>query len=380
MGLLLSILFSYVGAVELMLFVRDIVHQVGLHDERMKRNRISSNASSSSSLLDLQENLRKSLKSAQQRLTDTDSIQSMADGIQYSQGYRILSANEQELSKRWTEARASLTIDTGHDFSTNTVEFDDVRETTVNAEQNDDFQSNDSLRSSSLSVDTVIENGEISRLNGNADPNMWQQLHDNGRDGVPDIRFDEFSQDYLHALDGIKKGQRKTDEPRRRKGYKSTVPSGQSGDSLQRRRSEDIDGETDNPWGELKPESFHDAGLWTRERAMSIAENEEMMAFVDEKSYQESFKRATKQPNATVIDNGNSEFDESQSVSPIFSPRSKRTLFFVALLPPMSWANICLFSRYFSCAGIEWSLFATFNANTRKIPTKQINMWPTQGG
>lgn len=314
MGLLLSILFSYVGAVELMFIVRDIVHQIGLHRDQLKLNRIlsgtTSPSSSSCSLHDIQENLRKSIKSAQERLCESDSIQSMADGVQYNQGYRIQNADEQELSKRWLEARASLTIEPSHDLNTNHLESN-CFESTANDEQSDDSKG-DSLRSSSLSVKTVIENHKIDNQHENNVNNNENHLiesdEDENNEKLPSIYFDEYS----HAMDGVtQKNARKSDESRRRKSYKMFTGGHSSGDILQRRRSEDIDGETDNPWGELKPEIFHDHSLWNRERAMSIAENDEMKAFVDGKPHQENFERKSRSLNSTLIAYDDEENNEN---------------------------------------------------------------------
>lgn len=349
MGLLLSILFSYVGAVELMFIVRDIVHQVGLHHDQMKVNLLSSKSTSSSSssscsLHDLQENLRKSVKSAQERLCESDSVQMMADGIQYEQGYRIPNANEQDISKRWLEARASVTIEPAHNQAATNLRNDFVKATVVmtNDGQNNGFRWGDSLSNSIVSVETVeekrstdsqIDDDNTNRKNHLMDSNN-ERIDDNENgEMVPNIHFDEYSQDYSHAFDGMRKNQSKNDDSRRRKSYK-VFTGGHSGDDiLQRRRSEDIDGEANNPWGELKPESFHDHNLWKRERAMSIAENDEMMVFVDENSYQEIFEKESKPLNSfTAIENGNAIFNDNKTVRIVSS-------FFLSLF----------FIRHFQC-------------------------------
>lgn len=332
MGLLLSILFSYVGAVELMFIVRDIVHKVGLHHERMKVNLLSSNStspstsSSSCSLHDLQENLRKSIKATQERFCESDSVQIMADGIQYEQGYRILNANEQDLSKRWLEARASVTIQPTHEQAATSLRNDFVEATLAmtNDGQDNGFRRGDSLNNSISSVETAEEkrstDSQINDNNSNRkmhliDRSGEQNVDNENGEMVPNIHFDEYSQDYSHALDGMRQSQWKNDDMRRRKSYK-VLAGGHSGDDiLQRRRSENIDGETNNPWGELKPDSFHDNNLWKRERAMSIAENDELVVIVDEKSYQENFERESKPLNSfSVIENGNAIFNDNKTV------------------------------------------------------------------
>lgn len=298
MGLLLSILFSYVGAVELMFVVRDIVHQVGLHHEMMKCNRDLSKATSS--LHGLQADLRKSIKSAQERLCETDSIQSMADGIQYEQGYRILPADEQDIEKRWMEARANLTIEPSHIIEANDVTNNQIVGSSLsNRTTNEDQHENDDI----LSTDrTIVENTKIDEPIDGDIADEANYLHGNDND-TPDIHFDEYSQDYLHTLDGVKKkGQRKNDDPRRRKSYKPYANTGQTAESVQqRRRSEDIDGETDNPWGELRPESFHDAKLWSRERAMSIAEHEPLNSISTTKAHSKKTTTYSDQDDVRIL-------------------------------------------------------------------------------
>lgn len=329
MGLLLSILFSYVGAVELMIIVRDVVHQVGLHRDQMKVNLISSKSTSSSSsclLHDLQENLRKSIKSAHERLCESDSVQLMADGIQYEEGYRIPHANEQDISKRWLEARASVTTEPAHSFSSTNFRNHYVEATSAmtNDKQNDVNGRDDSFTNNISGVETTKEirsnDSHIYNNNSNTANHLIGSesgsTDDNGTSKeVPNIHFDEYSQDYLHALDGMKKSQWKNDESRRRQSYKAFTGGHSGDDILQRRRSEDIDGETNNPWGELKPESFHDHNLWKRERAMSIAENDEMMVFVDEKSYPKIFGRESEPLNSfSSAENGNPTFNDNKTV------------------------------------------------------------------
>lgn len=307
MGLLLSILFSYVGAVELIFVVRDIVHQIGLHHDLLEISR-STSVTKKSSMRDLQEHIRKSIKSAQEQLIESDGIQSMADGIQYEQGYRISSSDEQDLSKRWLEARANATVQPAHSQWPNGAAEHSYSVTPTNEEDSQ-------RRSSSISVETVVENRNAGKFSDANDLNEDEQPN-NGNDAVTDIHFDEYSSDYMHALDGIKnQGQAKNDEMSRRRKNGKGFSNGNTDEPFQRRRSEDIDGATDNPWGELRPESFHDATLWQRERAMSIAENEEMMAFADEQQYGKDFKREIKQLNSTLsIDNDHFMHDENKNV------------------------------------------------------------------
>lgn len=316
MGLLLSILFSYVGAVEMMCLVRDIVHQVSLHHDQMRVNRRSSSKSTSSSdssivaLNDLQHDIRKSIKLTHERLCESDTVQSMVDGVRYEKGYRIPNDDEDDISKRWLENRANLAVEIGNDGHVNPVNHVNNVDNHIvvanemagdsNSRSEDILSESDQLYGSSLIVETVIDKNEAAKLhnnsfhNNNNNNNLASQSLNEPSDELPqNVHFDEYSNDHLYELDDDKrKPMHKMDENRRRKGLKiqSSGDGGADG-SFQRRRSEDIHGETDNPWGELKPEQFHDTDLWKRERAMSIAENDEMQTISNEIFYNEQFER-----------------------------------------------------------------------------------------
>lgn len=328
MGLLLSILFSYVGAVEMIFLIRDIAHQVGLHHNQMKVNR----RSSSNALTDLQQDLRKSIKLQREQLCECDTVQSMVDGVRYEKGYRIPNADEDDTSKRWLEARANLAND-GHASRMNHVKKGDdyivvANEMAgeLNRRSEDIYSEPDSLRSSSLSVETVIDKNEEAKLHNNSneknnklgsqnanenDGKVFDVLLDEPMDEMPqNIHFDAYSKDDLNELDGIKrKPMHQMDEKTRRKGFKfqsSGDVAGVADGAFQRRRSEDIDGKTDIPWGDLKPEQFHDVDLWKRDRAMLIAENDEMQTISSGNSYRERFKRTA---DNFIDDNENVSFD-----------------------------------------------------------------------
>lgn len=293
MGLLLSILFSYAGAIEFMFIVRDIVHRIGLHHEKMKFNRDQSNVTST--LHELQEDLRNRVKEARIQLYETDCIHSMADGVQYEDGYRISQTNGQN-----TETRAIASIEP----SSHMAAANDVVKSIVNENQNNIDVTTDSKRGCSNSKITDSTDNEIA-----IDMN-----HLNGSNGattgeMPNIHFDEYTHDKSSSYDSVTKTsgwqqqqqqQQKNADSGRRKSFKvySNAGSHVTADEFQRRRSKDIDGGMDNPWGELRPENFHDANLWSRERAMSIAENEESFGCVDEKTSNNAiFKHDVKAPN-----------------------------------------------------------------------------------
>lgn len=276
-----------------MFIVRDIVHRVGLHHEKMKFNRNQSNATST--LHEIQEGLRKSIKEARIELYEADCIQSMADGIQYKEGYRIPASHEENLEKRWLESRAIASIEPSYIVEANAVV---TSITNKNIQRTTDVTPPTDLqrrRSSSKITDSTDNEIAIDmiHLNGNGNRNC----------ALANTHFDESTaHDNLCNVDSASTisscQQQQQQQQNDTNMYSNTAGGGDSShlasEEFQRHRSEDIDSETNNPWGELRPENFHDADLWSRERAMSIAENDESIECVDEKSNNSNLKQNVK--------------------------------------------------------------------------------------
>lgn len=314
MGLLLSVLFSYVGAVEFVFIVRDIVHQVDLHQRRLKE----SNDESDDDLKRIQDSLRKSISVA--RRLESDNIQCMQDGVLYENGYRVDSVTED-----WIEVRRA--IERGQD---NVAERNGVRRSAGSGDSgasgSPDLSSN-----SRNSGDTVIENDvkqseQPAVGQGHAGESDESALRRNSSSPeITDMHFDAYSDNYLRSLDGIKLKPMVRDEGgRRRRAFKRNQ-SGSSNSSVtslsreeelkmftsleeeefedlrnsnytpmqytsdpnltqgsrRRKRSPAVDPnrrssttaeEVIDPWGDVKPEPIRDSDIWKRERATSIAE------------------------------------------------------------------------------------------------------------
>lgn len=164
------------------------------------------------------------------------------------------------------------------------IDANDVVTSIVNENQN----KNDVI--SFTNVQRTRSNSKIKDSNDNEI--AIDMNHPNGNDNreLPNIHFDEYKRENSYNYDDnvaqMSESQQQIAEPGRRKSFKvnSNTGSHMTNDEFQRRHSKDIDGKTDNPWGELRPENFHDGNLWSRERAMSIAENEESIGCVNEKS------------------------------------------------------------------------------------------------
>lgn len=362
MGLLLSVLLSYVGAVELAFIVRDIVHQIGLHQRRIESNR------SYDELERIQQNLRDSLNLARSRSqsckSDDDvdaTIELMQDGVQYENGYRVSCAEDLAATARWVEARnAKINESLSSDDELNVLSD----------------HSTHSLASSSqeTSVKTVLENRNWDNVQRETkrnksspqSPNSGERLSDESDrtsqlvsptssllNEMPDLHFDEYTDDQMRALDGIKQRSLVRNEGgRNRRAFRKSGSSTSSSDErqeLQKSRedelkmftsleeeefemirnsdykplqyssepnlkargymrshthnrspirrlnnsTEDTDGDAvdinsnaylvgsgsgsdtvGDPWGEVRPGHYRDSDLWKRERAMSIAEDD----------------------------------------------------------------------------------------------------------
>lgn len=382
----MSIFFSYVGAVEIAFIARDIVHQIGLHQQHIETNR------SCDGLQQIQQNIRDSLNLARSRshscTDDVDSkVQFMQDGVEYENGYRVTNAEDLTATERWMKARNAKV---NEDFERGNRSSDDD----INVVSD---HSTISLPSSSQdnSAKTVLENESWNfvemgkQKNESADigypqsPNDDDDLSDGGDrtsqlmsptsssiNEIPDMHFDEYSDAQMRALDGIKQRPLvRNDGTKRRRAFKKSGSSTSSSDERQEKRKSreeelkmftsleeeefemiknsdykplqyssepnlktkrhvrqhnrspmrrhndsDDDDEYDNdystrkrngnagdaindPWGDVRPEHFHDTELWKRERAMSIAENdldstnEDDIANSPSKSLQKSFPR-----------------------------------------------------------------------------------------
>lgn len=338
MGLLLSIMFSYVGAVELAFIVRDIVHQVCLHHQRIEANR-----SSPDGLEQLQQHIQASLELARERSPDeSDASLYMQDGVRYEDGYRVDGGDQTDGESQWMKARA--------EFVQHEADAREAVQSSPGSGSDDDGLAI-STQNSSSSVVTVLENERWNMVDVDKETNEIQStpLADSSNssddrsthsspthDEVSELSFAEYTDDTKRTLDGV--SQRpisRNDSFRRRRALKKSNSS--SSDSQRQSREEELNSftsleeeefemirnsdyepikyssepnlkpkrnsrrskrsptlgrrgmssgdeedsarqewtdpeEVNDPWGDVRPEHFHDTELWRRERAMSIPE------------------------------------------------------------------------------------------------------------
>lgn len=248
MGILLSILFSYVGAVELAFIVRDIVHQICLHHQQIEQNQSLSN-----DLEQIQQHIRKSLEIA--RLSnESDNIKCMQDGVRYENGYRIDDIvtvqcdNDDSRSNLKANNNVCNYSDDPQSMNLNSVKNNIVdRKNTIDTE-NDSSQT---LKHEQNSVETTfkINNEEITKTNKNEiDVGQSNQIVNSNHD-------------LIESINKSKKHSRHNNRSSPIFGSEQYTQLKQSSDD-----------EVNDPWGDVKPELFHDTELWKRERRLTIPE------------------------------------------------------------------------------------------------------------
>lgn len=407
MGLLLSIFFSYVGAVEFAFIVRDIVHQIELHQQHIEENR------SCDGLEQIQQNIRDSLilaRSRSQSCTDdvnSAQMQLMQDGVQYENGYRVASTEDLAANKRWMEARnAKVNEDLEH--GSPSPSDDDINvasdHSTLSLPSQDNSSTKTVLENESW---TFIEMEKRQNQSATGYPqslNDVDELSDTGErtsqlvsptsssiNEMPDIYFDEYSDAQMRALDGIKQRPLvRNDGTKRRRAFKKSTSSTSSSEEKRKSREEelkmftsleeeefeaiknsdykplqyssepnlktkrhlrhhnrspmrrrhdsegdeydnddeysirkrngDADDTINDPWGDVKPEHYHDTDLWKRERAMSIAENDDS-ANEDDDDTVDSPSKAFQKNLVRRLD------DEGRSYSPVGLKKTQSSSF-----------------------------------------------------
>lgn len=373
MGLVLSVLFSYVGAVEFVFIVRDILHQIELHQRRLEE---STNEDLDDGLQHMQDTLRKSISVA--RRCESEQYQCMQDGVLYENGYRV-----DTITEDWIEVRRA--IERGQAETAVAHAVDEGRrsvESNVSASSNSAEHSSNS--NSNASTNTVIEKDGV-QSNKTADNGQTKGDNENDRSrssspDAADIHFDAYSENYLRSLDGIKLRPLVRDDGSRRRramkrGQSNSSNSSASAVSLSReeelkmftsleeeefetirnsdykplqyssepnlkasqhsrrhkrspvqdlsRRSSDvIDDEVNDPWGEVVPEPYHETELWKKERNMSIAEAED-----DTTNGIQQSAAAAAHNQITKLRNGDIGTDFDRCYSPVGKKYTKTSSF-----------------------------------------------------
>ncbi|KAJ6642302.1 hypothetical protein Bhyg_07249 [Pseudolycoriella hygida] len=233
MGVLLSVLCSYMGALEIVFIVRDITHQLALHQMRL-RNEGQSDTS------ELQSKIKASINALE--TVDIESVEQMQDGVLYKDGYRIENERSvEEIAQKWEERRKVLCV-----AELNTIE-----------------SSPQSTGSNVYNIGNGIQNERTKK------PNEFECTTADDESMLNDVTLNE-----QNNYRPIVRDDRSEEEENRNSSFTpinySNDPQRNANASFHEKSKYDIDALSNK-----KPSSYHDSELWKRERATSIEEERE---------------------------------------------------------------------------------------------------------
>lgn len=303
MGVMLSILFSYVGAIELVLVVRDVTHQMCLHNEQLQN---TADGSSVRNLDHIQARLKKAIRQASVAELNADE-QLMQDGVAYENGYRVKdpSRAERAAAERWQQRRKELSSSGSDEDAKNERQ----KQTSAASKYLTAKRSEETISpQSSMSVDLADREGDeggkyrpIVRDDGSGRRRAYKKRQQQSSAsstssgepaGMPtsaanrrtsredelkmftsleeeefeSMRHNEYQPlQYTNESAGARKSAQKHRHTRRSPA--PDEPHAGSGGS-------DAEG-GDTPWGDVRPQPYRESDLWRRERGSSIVEEHE---------------------------------------------------------------------------------------------------------
>lgn len=280
MGIMLSVLCSYMGAVELVFIVRDLTHQLALHQMRL-----GNEERKQSDIRILQDKIKASIDALE--TVDIESVEQMQDGVLYNNGYRIEIENEksvQEVAQQWDERRKVMSAS---EVSTIASPPKSIVSNgrTGNVTRNDrtknviEYESTAGYSDLSLNDDETNEQNNyrpITRDTGRR--KAFKKRHSSSSQSSDSIRLSR--EEELKMFTSLEEEEYKNS---------SFTPISYSNESFANFKK-NIDTSFHEKqkydvaaWNSQRPSNYHDSELWKRERATSIEEEKEG-SFMDEHS------------------------------------------------------------------------------------------------
>lgn len=258
MGVLLSVLCSYMGAVELLFIVRDLTHQLALH-----QSRLGNDERKQSDLSVLQDKIKASIDALE--TIDIESVEQMQDGVLYQNGYRI--ENEQTVkvvAQQWDERRKVMSV-----AEMNTVES----QTNSNNDSVGKANSSQIQPKTMNEYDSATGNGDSSHDDEANEQNNYRPIVRDDRTGRRKA-FKKRNSSSSQSDDSIRVSREeelKMFTSLEEEEYKNSsyTPISYSNLPVHEKNKYDVDA-----WNK-KPSNYHDSELWKRERATSIVEETE---------------------------------------------------------------------------------------------------------
>lgn len=309
---MMSILFSYVGAVEVALVVRDVTHQVCLHNEQLQDD------SADQRLGKLQAGLRRSIRQATQAEIAADE-HLMQDGVAYENGYRLVeqTRGDRAAAERWQRKRQELSSSGSDDAlehrgerkagtsskhltakrseetispqssmsadmpSGGGVHFDDDHEggsgkyrPIVRDDGSGRRRAFKKRQQQSSASSTSSGDAPQSRTSREDELKMFTSLEEEEFEAM---RRNEYTPMQYASGDLSMKAARRPQHQQQHHSHRSSR-NRRSPDGAQPSAtygSDEGDNNENEPWGDVRPKHFHDSDLWRKERAQSIVEEHE---------------------------------------------------------------------------------------------------------
>lgn len=269
MGVMLSVLCSYMGAIELVFIVRDLTHQLAMHQMRLKNE-----GRKQSDISILQDKIKASIEALE--TVDIESVEQMQDGVLYKDGYRI--DNEQAnkiVAKQWDERRKVMCVSeattlesppksivsNGNGIHTERTKNLNVNESTAG---NGDSSMNDDEPDEQNNYRPIVRDDRAGRRKA------FKKRNSSSSQSSDSIRLSR--EEELKMFTSLEEEEYKNS---------SFTPISYSNESLANSKKnvdpsfherQKYDAEA---WGNKKPSNYHDSELWKRERATSIVEEKE---------------------------------------------------------------------------------------------------------
>lgn len=270
MGVMLSVLCSYMGAIELVFIVRDLTHQLALHQMRLQNEERKQ-----SDISVLQNRIRASIEALE--TVDIESVEQMQDGVLFENGYRI--ENEQQslkaVAQQWDERRKVMSVS-----EVSTLEYPSKPSVSngngINTERtkmlneneciqaNEDYLMNDDEPNEQNNYRPIVRDDRTGRRKA------FKKRNSSSSQSSDSIRLSR--EEELKMFTSLEEEEYKNS---------SFTPINYSNDmpvnskknidsSFHEKQKYDAEA-----WVNKKPSNYHDSELWKRERATSIVEEKE---------------------------------------------------------------------------------------------------------
>lgn len=250
MGVMLSVLFSYMGAIEFVFIVRDLTHHFALHQMRLQNGERKQ-----SDLSVLQDKIRASIDALES--VDLESVERMQDGVLYNNGYRIDSEQcVSDVAQQWDERRKVLCV-----AEVSTVGSSSPKPIISNGIQNERTTNQSEIEPDDLepkSSRSIVRDDRLERRKA-----FKKRNSSSSSDSIRLSREEE-----LKMFTSLE------EEENRNTSFTPITYSNYSSKNVDASFHEKQKYEAE-AWGNKKPSNYHDSALWKRERATSIVEEQE---------------------------------------------------------------------------------------------------------